>query len=108
MESPPRQDPETAKAIGLAAATMAANLVAVVFTVIFTRLLGADGYGALAAIISGFLILMVGGQSIQVAAAREATLGHLGTGGDARLPALLGLGLLSAGVALRAHARRPN
>src|SRR4051794_23134957 len=28
------------------------------------------------------------------------------TGGDARLPALLGLGLLSAGVALRAHARR--
>ena len=28
------------------------------------------------------------------------------TGGDARFPALLGLGLLSAGVALRAHARR--
>jgi uncharacterized surface anchored protein len=28
------------------------------------------------------------------------------TGGDARLPALLGLALLSAGVALRAHARR--
>jgi hypothetical protein len=28
------------------------------------------------------------------------------TGGDARLAALLGLGLLSAGVALRAHARR--
>jgi hypothetical protein len=28
------------------------------------------------------------------------------TGGDARLPALLGLVLLSAGVALRAHARR--
>jgi len=30
------------------------------------------------------------------------------TGGDARLPALLGLVLLSAGVALRAHARRQN
>ncbi len=28
------------------------------------------------------------------------------TGGDAWLPALLGLALLSAGVALRAHARR--
>jgi LPXTG-motif cell wall-anchored protein len=28
------------------------------------------------------------------------------TGGDARWPALLGLALLSAGVALRAHARR--
>jgi hypothetical protein len=28
------------------------------------------------------------------------------TGGDARLPGLLGLVLLSAGVALRAHARR--
>jgi O-antigen/teichoic acid export membrane protein len=47
-------------------------------------LLGADGYGALAAIISGFLILMVGGQSIQVAAAREATLGHLGADGQLR------------------------
>ena len=78
---------ETGAAAGLAAATLLNNAIQLVFVVVFTRLLGADGYGALAAIISGFLILMVGGQSIQVAAAREATLGHLGT--DGRLRATL-------------------
>jgi glycosyltransferase involved in cell wall biosynthesis/O-antigen/teichoic acid export membrane protein len=75
---------ETGAAAGLAAATLLNNAIQLVFVVLFTRLLGADGYGALAAIISGFLILMVGGQSIQVAAAREATLGHLGGGGRMR------------------------
>jgi O-antigen/teichoic acid export membrane protein len=60
------------------------NAIQLIFVVLFTRLLGADNYGALAAIISGFLILMVGGQSVQVAAARESTLGHLGTGGRMR------------------------
>jgi glycosyltransferase involved in cell wall biosynthesis/O-antigen/teichoic acid export membrane protein len=78
---------ETGAAAGLAAATLLNNAIQLVFVVVFTRLLGADGYGALAAIVSGFLILMVGGQSIQVAAAREATLGHLGT--DGRLRATL-------------------
>gem|GEM_PF-37429 len=78
---------ETGAAAGLAGATLLNNAIQLVFVVLFTRLLGADGYGALAAIISGFLILMVGGQSIQVAAAREATLGHLGT--DGRLRATL-------------------
>jgi glycosyltransferase involved in cell wall biosynthesis/O-antigen/teichoic acid export membrane protein len=78
---------ETGAAAGLAAATLLNNAIQLVFVVLFTRLLGADGYGALAAIISGFLILMVGGQSIQVAAAREATLGHLGS--DGRLRATL-------------------
>jgi len=75
---------ETGAAAGLAGATLLNNAIQLVFVVLFTRLLGADGYGALAAIISGFLILMVGGQSIQVAAAREATLGHLGTDGRLR------------------------
>jgi glycosyltransferase involved in cell wall biosynthesis/O-antigen/teichoic acid export membrane protein len=75
---------ETGAAAGLAGATLLNNAIQLVFVVLFTRLLGADGYGALAAIISGFLILMVGGQSIQVAAAREATLGHLGAGGRMR------------------------
>ncbi|HWH93429.1 MAG TPA: glycosyltransferase [Baekduia sp.] len=75
---------ETGAAAGLAAATLVNNAIQLVFVVLFTRLLGADGYGALAAIISGFLILMVGGQSIQVAAAREATLGHLGADGRMR------------------------
>lgn len=75
---------ETGAAAGLAAATLLNNAIQLVFVVLFSRLLGADGYGALAAIISGFLILMVGGQSIQVAAAREATLGRLGSEGRLR------------------------
>src|SRR3954454_7599157 len=84
MHAPPdaRQDPETGKAIGLAAATMAANLVAVVFTVIFTRLLGTDGYGSLAALLDLTIILFVPGSALQVAAAREGTLGRLGRGGE--------------------------
>ncbi len=75
-------DPETGKAIGLAAATMAANLVAVVFTVIFTRILGTGGYGSLAALLNLTVILFVPGSALQVAAAREATLGRLGRGGE--------------------------
>src|SRR3954454_18261041 len=75
-------DPKTGKAIGLAAATMAANLVQVVFTVIFTRILGADGYGSLAALLNVTVILFVAGAALQVAAAREATLGRLGRGGE--------------------------
>src|SRR5215211_2355677 len=77
-----RRAPETGKAIFMAAATMAANLVAVVFTVVFTRLLGADGYGSLAALLNLTVILFVPGAALQVAAAREATLGRLGRGGE--------------------------
>ena len=61
---------------------MGANLVAVVFTVIFTRLLGADGYGSLAALLNLSVILFVPGSALQVVAAREATLGRLGRGGE--------------------------
>ena len=75
-------DPETGKAVGLAAATMGANLVAVVFTVIFTRLLGADDYGSLAALLNLSVILLVPGSALQVVAVREATLGRLGRGGE--------------------------
>src|SRR3954463_16834932 len=75
-------DAETGKAIGLAAATMAANLVQVIFTVIFTRILGADGYGSRAALLNVTVILFVPGAALQVAAAREATLGRLGRGAE--------------------------
>jgi O-antigen/teichoic acid export membrane protein len=75
-------EPETGKAIGLAAATMVANVVQVVFTVIFTRWLGADGYGSLAALLNLSVILFVPGAALQVVAAREATLGRLGEGGE--------------------------
>jgi O-antigen/teichoic acid export membrane protein len=69
---------ESGKAAGLAAATLANNAIQLVFTVVFTRLLGATDYGTLAALVSAFLILMVAGQSMQVAAAREAALDRLG------------------------------
>src|SRR3954447_9266178 len=78
----PATEPGTGKAIGLAAATLGANLVAVVFTVIFTRLLGADDYGSLAALLNLTVILFVPGSALQVAAAREGTLGRLGRGGE--------------------------
>jgi O-antigen/teichoic acid export membrane protein len=69
---------ETAKAAGLAAAALAANAVAVVVTVVFTRLLGDDDYGSLAALLSTFTILAVAGSSLQVAVARDTALGRLG------------------------------
>ncbi len=70
--------PQTGTAAGLAAATLASNAIQVVFTIVFTRVLGTDGYGALAALIAALLVLIVTGQSVQAAAARETALGHLG------------------------------
>ena len=104
-------DPETGKAIGLAAATMAANLVAVVFTVVFTRILGAGGYGSLAALLNATVILFVPGAALQVAAAREATLGRLGRDGElagtlARWSRHI-LGGLAAIAVISVAARRP-
>ena len=72
--------PETMQAGGLAAATLISNAVQLVIVVFFTHLLGADDYGSLAALMSAFLILLVGGQALQVAAARETALGGLGEG----------------------------
>ncbi len=72
---------ETAKALGLAAATMAANVISLLFTVVFARILGTAGYGSLAALVSTFLILSVPGLALQVASARETALGRLGEGG---------------------------
>jgi O-antigen/teichoic acid export membrane protein len=73
---------DTAKAAGLAVAMIANNVLALVSTIVFARLL--TDYGSLAALISYFLILSVVGQALQVATAREGVLGHLGVG-----PALL-------------------
>jgi O-antigen/teichoic acid export membrane protein len=74
------RDPETVRAVAMAAATMAANLIAVAFTIVFTRLLGTGGYGSLAALLNLSVILTVPGSALQVAAARESALGRLGTG----------------------------
>jgi O-antigen/teichoic acid export membrane protein len=73
---------QTVAAVGLAAATMVANLVAVAVTVVFTRLLGTEDYGSLAALLNLSVILFVPGLALQVAAAREGTLGRLGAGGE--------------------------
>ena len=72
----------TVSAVGLATAAMAANAVAVVSTVVFARMLGTDGYGALAALLNLSVILFVPGLALQVAAAREGALGRLGAGGE--------------------------
>jgi O-antigen/teichoic acid export membrane protein len=71
---------DTAKAAGLAVAMIANNVVALVSTFVFARLL--DDYGSLGALVSYLLILAVVGQAMQVATAREGVLGHLGVGDD--------------------------
>ena len=50
---------------------IAANVLALVFTIIFARVLGASGYGSLAVLLSAFIIMMVPGSPLQIAAARE-------------------------------------
>ena len=64
---------DTGRAAGLAAAVMAANVVALVFTVAFARILGTSGYGTLAALVSTFLILQVPGSALQITVAREVS-----------------------------------
>jgi O-antigen/teichoic acid export membrane protein len=71
---------DTSKAVGLAGAMIANNVVALISSVVFARML--NDYGALASLISYLLILTVFGQALQVATAREGVLGHLGTGED--------------------------
>ena len=70
---------DTSKAAGLAGAMIANNVIALISSVVFARLLN-NSYAALAALISYLVILTVAGQAVQVATAREGVLGHLGTG----------------------------
>jgi O-antigen/teichoic acid export membrane protein len=71
---------DTGKAAGLAGAMIANNVIALVASIVFARLL--SDYGALAALVSYLTILTVVGQALQVATAREGALGHLGEGED--------------------------
>lgn len=64
---------DTARAGGLAAAVMAGNVVGLLFTIVFARVLGAGGYGSLAALISTLLILQVPGAALQITVAREVS-----------------------------------
>ena len=67
---------DTGRAAGLGVAVIAANVVALVFTVVFARVLGATDYGSLATLMSAFIILMVPGSALQVAVAREVSGSH--------------------------------
>jgi len=71
---------DTGRSAGLAAAVIAMNVLALVFTVVFARILGPSGYGSLAALVSAFIILMVPGSALQIAAAREVS--HAVADGD--------------------------
>jgi glycosyltransferase involved in cell wall biosynthesis/O-antigen/teichoic acid export membrane protein len=72
------------RAGGLAAAVIVSNVIALVFTVVFARLLGAGGYGSLAALLSAFIILMVPGSALQIAVAREISAAGAGGGAGVR------------------------
>jgi O-antigen/teichoic acid export membrane protein len=64
---------DTGRAAGLGGAVIAVNVVALVFTVVLARALGASDYGSLAALVSAFIILMVPGSALQIATAREVS-----------------------------------
>jgi glycosyltransferase involved in cell wall biosynthesis/O-antigen/teichoic acid export membrane protein len=64
---------DTGRAAGLAAAVMAANFIALAYTIVFARVLHSDGYGSLAALVSTFLILSVPGSALQMTVAREVS-----------------------------------
>lgn len=78
---------QTARASGMAIAALATNGVAVVVTVAFTRILGKEDYGSLAALLGAFTILSVAGLSLQVAVARAVA--HNDFGDDATLMSTL-------------------
>src|SRR4051812_44952914 len=64
---------ETGKAAELGIAAMLGNVVSLVFTLVFTRVLGQSGYGSLGALISTFLLLTVAGYALQTTVAREVS-----------------------------------
>src|SRR5215211_3245947 len=64
---------DTGRAAGLGAAMIVSNVLALGFTVVFARILGASGYGDLAVLLSSFIIMMVPGSALQIAAAREVS-----------------------------------
>jgi O-antigen/teichoic acid export membrane protein len=62
---------DTIRAAGLGLAAVADALLATIFTIVLARVLGPDEYGSLAALISAFLILAVGGTGLQTTVVRE-------------------------------------
>jgi glycosyltransferase involved in cell wall biosynthesis/O-antigen/teichoic acid export membrane protein len=88
------------RAGGLAAAVIVSNVIALAFTIVFARLLGAGGYGSLAALLSAFIILMVPGSALQIAVAREISAAGPGAGAGVRhWISRIALGAVLVGVA---------
>jgi O-antigen/teichoic acid export membrane protein len=73
---------DTGRAAGMAVAVLVSNTVGLVFTIVFARILGASGYGSLAALLSAWIILMVPGSALQIAVAREVSRAAAGGSGD--------------------------
>ena len=92
---------DTGRAAGMATAVIAANVIGLAITVVFARLLGASGYGSLAALISAFIILMVPGSALQIAVAREVSRPGTDVGAAVR-PWLGRLALATLAVAVLA------
>ena len=59
----------------LALAAVVDSALALAFTIAFARVLGAEGYGSLAALVSIFLIVSIAGSALQVAVARRIGAG---------------------------------
>jgi O-antigen/teichoic acid export membrane protein len=74
---------DTGRAAGMALAVVVSNVVGLVFTIAFARILGASDYGSLAVLISAWIILMVPGSALQVAVAREVSRAEASGRGDA-------------------------
>jgi O-antigen/teichoic acid export membrane protein len=64
---------DTGRAAELGAAMIVTNVLALGYTIVFARVLGDSGYGDLAVLLSSFIIMMVPGSALQVAAAREVS-----------------------------------
>ena len=102
----------TRAALVVAPATMAANVLGYAFTVVVSRALGPDGFGALGALLGLLLIGAVPALALQAVAARRVALG--GATADVvrplvRASLVLGLGtsavLVAAAPALEAYLR---
>ena len=89
----------------MGAAVIAQNVLGLLFTIIFARILGATGYGSLAVLVSAYIILMVPGSALQIAVARglsgERAAGVPNVGAAVRRW-LVRLALVTVGVALAA------
>src|SRR4051812_30513773 len=93
---------ETGRAAELGVAAMVGNVIALGFTLVFTRVLGQSGYGSLGALVSTFLILTVAGYALQTTVAREVSGAlaagdpHAGRGGRGGLRRVAALALGAA------------